>query len=85
MNFKVINDEGKEIVCEIVTVFKDESNNINYIIYTDGTKNESGKLEVYASRYIIRDNNYILQDIEKDYEWDLVDNYLLSMNSKTGV
>lgn len=77
MNFKII-ENGKEIVCEIVLTFRDDNNNINYIVYTDGTKDEEGKLEIYASRYILEDNNYVLKEIENEYEWDLIDNMLES-------
>lgn len=79
MNFKIY-ENNKEIVCNIIKIFKDESNDINYIIYTDGTKDEDGELEIYASRYILENNNYILADIENDYEWNLIDNMLESMN-----
>ena len=77
MNFKIIED-GKEITCEIVTLFSDENNDINYIVYTDGTEDADGELELYASRYIERDNNYILQPIENEYEWNLIDNMIES-------
>lgn len=83
MNFKVI-DNDKEILCNIVLTFSDQNNGINYIIYTDGTKDKDGELEIYASRYIIEDNNYILMDIEHDYEWDLIDNMLESKYKEIG-
>ena len=82
MNFKII-DEGREIICDIVMTFKDDSNNINYIVYTDGTKDFKGELEIYASRYIIEDGNYMLEPIENDYEWNLIDS-MLNINSKKG-
>lgn len=77
MNFKII-DNGKEINCEIVLTFRDENNDINYIVYTDGTKDKNNELEVYASRYIMDNNNFVLKEIENDYEWDLIDNMLES-------
>jgi len=75
MNFKIIED-GKEIVCDIVLTFRDNNNDINYIVYTDGTKDEEGELEVYASRYKKVDSSFILDEIVNDYEWDLIDNML---------
>ena len=77
MNFKIIED-GKEIACDIVLTFRDDNNDINYIIYTDGTKDEDGELEIYASRYNQVDGSFILEDIVNDYEWDLIDNMLES-------
>lgn len=75
MNFKII-ENGKEITCDIITLFTDDSNNINYIIYTDGTIDSDGELEVYASRYILDGKDYVLKDIETEYEWNLIDNVL---------
>jgi uncharacterized protein YrzB (UPF0473 family) len=77
MNFKVIEND-KEINCEVILTFSDDNNNINYIIYTDGTKDEDGELEIYASRYIQKDNDYIIEEIKYEYEWNLVDNMLES-------
>ena len=79
MNFKVI-DNGKEIVCNIVDLFRDDNNDVNYIVYTDGTKDDDGELELYASRYTLTDNNYILKPIENDFEWNLIDNMLEARN-----
>lgn len=75
MKFKIVQD-NKEIECEIVFTFKDDNNNISYIVYTDGTKDEDGELEIYASRYSLEGNQYILSDIENDYEWNLIDSML---------
>ena len=79
MNFKIY-ENNEEINCNIIKIFRDDNNDINYIIYTDGTKDNDGELEIYASRYILENNNYILKDIESDYEWNLIDNVLDSMN-----
>lgn len=81
MNFQIIED-GKEINCKIVLTFRDNNNDINYIIYTDGTKDENGELELYASRYVKDGNNYSLKEIEFDYEWDLIDNMLESKSKE---
>ena len=75
MNFKVI-DNGKEIECDILLTFKDENNDISYIVYTDGTKDENDELEVYASRYSKKGNDFMLEAIENEYEWNLIDNML---------
>ncbi len=82
MKVKVIDEQGKEVECKVVSLFKDEGNNINYITYTDGTRGESGKLKLYASRYVIEGDKYILKSIENQYEWDLIDNFLKSKKAK---
>lgn len=75
MNFKILKD-GKEINCEIVFTFRDERNDINYMVYTDGSTDEDGELEIYASRYILKNNEFYLTEIENEYEWNLIDNML---------
>ena len=75
MNFKVI-ENGIELTCNILFTFRDENNNINYIVYTDGTKDEEGDLEIYASRYILKDNDFYLEEIKDESEWNLIDNMI---------
>ena len=82
MNFKII-ENGEEINCEVVMTFSDYSNNINYIVYTDGTLDSNNNLEVYASRYIVDNDSYILNPIEKEYEWNLIDNLLENLNKES--
>ncbi len=75
MNFKVI-ENGIEIECNIIKMFKDEGNDINYIVYTDGTKDDYGNLNIYASRCILDGKDIVLKNIENEYEWNLIDNIL---------
>lgn len=77
MNFKVMYN-GDEIECKILLTFRDEANDINYIVYNDGTRDFRNEEEIFASRYIVEDGNFILSEIEHDYEWDLIDNMLES-------
>ena len=74
-SFKVLSN-GKEINCNVLLTFRDDNNDINYIVYTDGTLDEDNEPLIYASRYVLENNSYILKDIENDYEWDLIDNML---------
>ena len=75
MKFRVI-ENGQEIECDILLTFSDDNNNLNYIVYTDGTKDNSGELEVYASRYEKKGEDLILMAIEHESEWNLIDNML---------
>lgn len=77
MKFTVFDDD-KQIECRILFTFKDEANNVNYIVYKDGTLDEENQERIYASRYILENNNYILKPIENEYEWELIDNMIES-------
>lgn len=85
MEFTILNKDEKEIKCEIVFTFRDDNNDNNYIVYTDGTKNDLGEEEIYASRYILENGNYILKDIENDYEWNLIDNMIESRFNEVNI
>lgn len=76
MDFKILDENGKVVECEMLYTFTDSNSNINYILYTDNTMDDDGKLEVYASRYELVGDSYVLKAIENDQEWDLVDEVL---------
>lgn len=73
-----IEKDGKIIECEILFTFHDDSNDLNYIVYTDGTKDIDNELEILAARYKEIDKKYVLEDIKNDFEWNLIDNMIES-------
>ena len=70
MEFKII-DDGKEINCESILIFRDDNNNRNYIVYM-----EENDDNVYSSRYNIVNGEIVLEAIENEYEWNMIDNML---------
>ena len=48
MTFKVMNEEGKEVECEVLFTFESEETKKNYIVYTDNTTDDDGNTKVYA-------------------------------------
>ena len=49
--FKIINDNGEEIICDVLFTFDSEETKKSYIVYTDNSKDEQGNIQVYASIY----------------------------------
>lgn len=78
MEFTIIDKDGNEVNGNILFTFRDDNNNINYVVYIDGSQNELGEDEIFASRYVLENNSYVLKDIENDYEWNLIDNMIAS-------
>ena len=76
MTFKVINDEGKEIECEVLFTFESDETGKNYIVYTDNTTDESGNTKVYASIYNPEEEETKLEPIEPDKEWKIIETIL---------
>ena len=91
MNFKVI-DNGQEITCDILLTFRDENNDVNYIVYTDGTKDEKTKFHMQDNwDKIIR--NYVAvvngkvkskKGILKSYLMETKTHLTYSVNDKNG-
>lgn len=76
MNFKVIDDNGKEIECEVLFTFESDETGKNYIVYTDNTTDEAGNTKVYASIYNPGEENLQLTAIETEKEWKIIETIL---------
>ena len=76
MTFKVINDEGKEVECEVLFTFESDETKKNYIVYTDNTLDEEGNTKVYASIYEPEQDETKLLPIETDKEWKIIETIL---------
>lgn len=71
MTFTVVNDEGKEIKCDVLFTFDSDETGKNYIVYTDNTKDENGNIKVYASIYNPEDTTK-LEPITSEKEWKVI-------------
>lgn len=83
MTFKVINDEGKEVECEVLFTFESDETKKNYIVYTDNTLDEEGNTKVYASIYNPGEDETKLLPIETDKEWKIIETILDELQNET--
>ena len=85
MTFKVINDEGKEIECEVLFTFESDETKKNYIVYTDDTLDEDGNTKVYASIYNPEDKGEQtkLLPIESEKEWKIIETILYELQKES--
>ena len=79
---KVTNDKGEEVVCDILFTFDSEETGKSYIVYTDNTRDENGKVRVYASIYNPDDPKTKLEDIKTDKEWKIIDTILQTLQEE---
>ena len=82
MTFKVINDEGKEVECEVLFTFESDETKKNYIVYTDNTLDEEGNTKVYASIYNPDEDETKLLPIETDKEWKIIETILEELQNE---
>lgn len=77
--FTVIDDNGKEIECEILFTFESEETKKNYIAYTDHTEDKDGNLKIYASIYDPNSSSGKLIPIETEKEWKIIESIIESI------
>lgn len=80
--FTIIDDKGKERVCEVLFTFESDETKKNYIVYTDNTKDHEGNVRVYASIYKKGSKNASLEPIESEREWKIVETILSSIQEE---
>lgn len=81
-SFKVINDQGQEIVCDVLFTFDSEETNKSYIVYTDNSTDEQGNVQVFASIYDPKQENPRLDPIETESEWKIIETILNTLQEE---
>ena len=81
-SFTLIDENGNEVVYDVLFTFESEETNKNYIVYTDNSKDESGNIEVYASVYYPDEENSRLEAIETDKEWKTIETILETLQEE---
>lgn len=71
--FKITNEQGQDIEYEELYTFKNEKTGKSYMVYTDNSIDEDGKVRVFASIYSPSLDDKKLRPIENDDEWDFVE------------
>ncbi|RHW38628.1 DUF1292 domain-containing protein [Lysinibacillus yapensis] len=80
--FTISDENGEEIVCEVIHRFTLEQFHKSYILYTFADQEEVG--EIFAAAYVPGENGEVqdLIPIESDEEWAKVEAELQSLNQK---
>ena len=80
--FTIINDEGKEVECEVLFTFDSDETKKSYIVYTDNSLDDNGSTKVFASVYDPTGQNTALMPVETEKEWLVIENILSSVQEK---
>ena len=81
-SFSMIDENGNEVVYDVLFTFESEETNKNYIVYTDNTKDENGNIEVYASIYDPDDPKSRLEAIKTEKEWKVIETILETLQEE---
>lgn len=80
--FQVLDENGKEVTCEVLFTFDSEETKKSYIVYTDNTTDDDGNVRVYASIFDPNKENTELKPIESEREWKIVETILESIQEE---
>ena len=81
--FTVMDENGKEVTCEVLFTFDSEETNKNYIVYTDNTTDDEGNVKVYASTFDPNAESTELKPIESEREWKIIETILESIQEES--
>lgn len=81
-SFSLIDENGNEIVYDVLFTFESEETHKNYIVYTDNTRDEVGNIEVYASIYDPENPEGKLEAIETEKEWKVIETILHTLQEE---
>ena len=70
-SFTVINKEGIEVVCDVISMIADKDSKI-YLLYTDYLLDDKGNFRLLASELVQKKDDYILQDIENQEKLEVL-------------
>lgn len=81
-SFTMIDENGKEIVYDVLFTFESDETHKNYIVYTDNSRDEAGNIQVYASIYDPENPNSKLEAITSDKEWKVIETILETLQEE---
>ena len=81
-SFSMIDENGNEIVYDVLFTFESDETGKNYIVYTDNSRDETGNIQVYASIYNPEDPQSKLEAITTDKEWKVIETILETLQEE---
>lgn len=80
--FSMLDENGNEIIYDVLFTFENEETHKNYIVYTDNQKDEVGNVQVYASTYDPENPQSKLEAIETEKEWKVIETILNTLQEE---
>jgi uncharacterized protein YrzB (UPF0473 family) len=75
MKFTLAEENG-DVEYEPILSFHSDITDKFYLVYTDNTNDSEGNLNTYASSYDPTNPDLILEPVETDQEWDIIEKNL---------
>lgn len=80
--FSMLDENGNEVIYDVLFTFESDETNKNYIVYTDNSKDEEGNIQVFASVYKPENPKSKLEPIETEKEWKVIETILNTLQEE---
>lgn len=81
-NVIILNENGEEVVCDIIFEFDSSETNKHYVAYTNYEKDDKGNFQVFASCCDPNIENAPLEPIQTEAEWNTVEQMLNTLQTR---
>lgn len=81
-SFTIINDQGIEVKCDLISVISDNDTNQVYVVYTDYLLTKTNKFRILISELVEENSNYILMDVKDPEKMEEIKKTSLTLHSK---
>ncbi len=78
--FTIVNEDGEEVVYDMLLEFADEKKGLYYIVYTDNTVDDEGYTIASAATFDPTEENWQLFPIRTAEEWEKIEQILASLS-----
>lgn len=68
----ITNAKGQKVVADIITLFRVDELNSDYVIYTFNQKDENNNIKDYVSKVRVENGEYYFDTISDNNEWDKI-------------
>ncbi len=81
-SFTIINDQGMEVKCDVISIISDNDTGQVYIVYTDYLLTKTNKFRVLISELVEMNGDYILKDVRDASKVEELKKTSLTLHSK---
>ena len=81
-SFTIINDQGMEVTCDLISIINDNDTNQVYVVYTDYLLTKANKFRILISELVENDDSYILVDVKDAEKKEEIKKTSLTLHSK---
>lgn len=75
----IINDEGKEVECNVLFTCDCKENGKSYVVYSDDELDNAGNQKLYASVLVMDGEECDLLPVESEEEWLMISNAVTAL------